>query len=261
MTTISASIAALAAPFLPSSRRASSASTTDADMRNGSASVTSRLNWLRAGVLGANDGIVSISGLLVGVAAADPTNTHAIAIAGLAGIASAALSMSVGEYVSVCTQRDTERQLVRQKEAELAADPAGQERVLALLWEKKGLSPEVAAAVAADLSKSDALDAHLSTEHNIDPDDLTNPWAAAASSFLAFLMGAALPLLTMLVLPANLRIPATFGSVLIALALTGWISAWLGEAPKGRAVVRLLIGGAAAMALTYGVGHLFGVAV
>lgn len=224
-------------------------------------SVSRRLNWLRAGVLGANDGIVSISGLLVGVAAADPTNTPAIAIAGVAGIVSAALSMSVGEYVSVSTQRDTERELVRVQKSLLEADPEGQERKLADMWVRRGLSEETAALVARDLSRHDALDAHLTTEHNIDPDDLTNPWAAAGSSFLAFLFGSLLPLLTMLVFPPAIRIPATFVAVLIALALTGYVSAALGDAPRGRAVIRLLLGGAAAMALTFVVGHAFGVNV
>lgn len=222
-------------------------------------SVAQRLNWLRAGVLGANDGIVSISGLLVGVAAADPTNTKAIAIAGLAGIVSAAVSMSVGEYVSVSTQRDTERELVRTQERLLKEDPAGQERKLAQLWEKRGLSAETATLVARDLSRADALDAHLTAEHNIDPDDLTNPWAAAASSFLAFLLGSLLPLATMLLFPPSLRIGATFVAVLVALALTGYISAYLGDAPKGQAVIRLLLGGAVAMALTFVVGNIFGV--
>ncbi len=236
---------------------------TKADTKDGSRqqSVASRLNWLRAGVLGANDGIVSISGLLVGVAAVDPTNTTAIVIAGTAGIAAAALSMSVGEYVSVSTQRDTERELVQTKRRALADDPQGQEELLAKLWQDKGLSPQTAAAVAADLSRKDALGAHLSAEHNIDPDDLTNPWEAALSSFLAFLVGAALPMIAMVLLPPPARIVGTFISVLMALALTGWVSAVFGEAPRLRAVTRLVVGGAVAMALTWGIGHLFGVSV
>ncbi|MDO4258953.1 MAG: VIT family protein [Actinomycetaceae bacterium] len=224
-------------------------------------SLSSRLNWLRAGVLGANDGIVSISGLLIGVAAAAPENTAAIAIAGAAGIASAALSMSVGEYVSVSTQRDTEKVLLHRQEEALATNPTGELHRLAHLWQNKGLSEETAARVATELSENNALEAHLSVEHQIDPDDLTNPWAAAFSSFCAFLLGALLPLLTMLLLPPPLRIPATFISVIIALGLTGWISAALGGAPKLRATARLIVGGAAAMALTYGIGHVFGIAV
>lgn len=222
-------------------------------------SVASRLNWLRAGVLGANDGIVSISGLMVGVAAVDPTRTAAIALAGAAGIASASLSMAVGEYVSVSTQLDTERQLVRDQQAALERDAAAEEARLARTWQSKGLSEATSRIVAHELTERDAVEAHLTTEHNIDPDDLTNPWAAAISSFVSFITGSALPFLTMLAFAPSLRIPATFVAVLVALAITGWVSAWLGDAPKGRAVGRLLIGGAIAMALTYGIGHLFGV--
>jgi VIT1/CCC1 family predicted Fe2+/Mn2+ transporter len=225
----------------------------------GGGSITQRLNWLRAGVLGANDGIVSISGLLVGVAAADPANTTAIAIAGTAGIVSAALSMSVGEFVSVSTQRDTERQLAVEKEVDLARDPAGELDRLASIWESKGLSSATARSVAEELSARDAVGAHLTTEHNIDPHDLTSPWAAALSSLVAFVAGSLLPFLTMLALGPSVRIPATIVAVLVALAVTGWVSAWLGEAPRTRAVLRLLVGGSAALALTYGIGHVFGV--
>lgn len=225
----------------------------------GGGSITQRLNWLRAGVLGANDGIVSISGLLVGVAAADPSNTAALAIAGTAGIASAALSMSVGEFVSVSTQRDTERQLGVEKTAELEADPAGEVTRLAVIWEGKGLSPATARTVAEELSEKDAVGAHLTAEHNIDPNDLTSPWAAALSSLVSFVAGSALPFLTMLAFPPATRIMATIIAVMGALALTGWVSAWLGEAPRTRAVVRLMVGGALALALTYGIGHVFGV--
>ena len=225
----------------------------------GGGSIAQRLNWLRAGVLGANDGIVSISGLLVGVAAASPGNTQAIAIAGSAGIVSAALSMAVGEYVSVSTQRDTERQLVVEKQQDLTEDPERELDALALLWEKKGLSSQTSRTVAAELSARDAVSAHLTAEHNIDPHDLTSPWAAALSSLVAFVTGSALPFLTMLAFAPSLRIPATIVAVMAALAITGWVSAWLGEAPRTRAVLRLLLGGAAALALTYTVGHVFGV--
>ena len=222
-------------------------------------SVASKLNWLRAGVLGANDGIVSISGLLIGVAAADPSNTSAILIAGIAGIVSAALSMAVGEYVSVSTQRDTEEELVVQKQKLIDTDPAGQEAQLAHLWEGRGLTPNTAKVVAAELTERDAVGSHMRIEHNIDPGDLTNPWAAAGSSMVSFVAGSAIPFLAMILCPPGVRIAATFGAVLVALALTGYISAWLGDAPKGRAVARLLLGGTVAMALTYVIGHTFGV--
>lgn len=224
-------------------------------------SVASRLNWLRAGVLGANDGIVSISGLVVGVAAVDPANTTAIALAGAAGIVAASLSMSVGEYVSVSTQLDTEEELVRRQRLALGTNPDAEEKRLALMWEKEGLSPATARAVAAELSAKDAVSAHLTIEHGIDPEDLTSPWAAAISSFIAFVVGALLPFVTMLTAPVSVRISATFAAVIVALALTGYISAWLGQANRIRAMLRLVAGGALAMGLTYIVGHFFGVAV
>lgn len=224
-------------------------------------SVASRLNWLRAGVLGANDGIVSISGLVIGVAAVNPANTAAIALAGAAGIVSASLSMSVGEYVSVSTQRDTERELIARQWRAIEVDPQREEARLAALWEAEGLSPETARAVAADLSKKDPVGAHLRMEHGIDPDDLTSPWEAAASSFIAFVIGALLPFATILLAPVDLRISATAVAVVIALALTGYVSAVLGDANRWRAMARLVFGGALAMALTYGVGHFFGVNV
>jgi len=230
----------------------------DAERGGRGGSLSARLNWLRAGVLGANDGIVSISGLLVGIAAVDPTNTAAILLAAASGITSAALSMAVGEYVSVSTQRDTEQNVVERAQQDLSRDPGGEQARLAHLWEQRGLSPETAEQVSRELSERNALDAHLTTEFHIDADDLTNPWAAAGSSFVSFLAGSALPLLAMVLFPPAVRIPATFAAVLVALALTGWVSAWLGDAPRGRAMVRLLIGGAAAMGLTYGIGHLFG---
>lgn len=226
-----------------------------------SRSVSSRLNWLRAGVLGANDGIVSISGLVVGVAAVDPTNTSAIALAGIAGIVSASLSMSVGEYVSVSTQLDTEQELLRRQWKALEDNPRAEEQRLAAMWEKEGLSPATARAVAAELSAKDAIGAHLTVEHGIDPDELTSPWAAAFSSFVSFVVGALLPFLTMLLAPVPLRIPATVVAVVIALALTGWISAWLGQARRLRAMLRLVAGGILAMGLTYAVGSYFGVSV
>ena len=156
-------------------------------------------------------------------------------------------------------QRDTERQLGVEKAAELEADPAGEVDRLAAIWEGRGLSVTTARTVAEELSEKDAVGAHLTAEHNIDPNDLTSPWAAALSSLVSFVVGSALPFLTMLAFPPSSRILATIIAVMAALALTGWVSAWLGEAPRTRAVVRLMAGGALALALTYGIGHVFGV--
>lgn len=221
-------------------------------------SLSARLNWLRAGVLGANDGIVSISGLLIGVAAAGPARTGAIALAGIAGIASAALSMAVGEYISVSTQRDTQRQLVARTTAEVEGDPAGQQADLAEQWRRRGLSSSTAAQVAAELSRKDAVGAQLSTRYGLDATDLNSPWAAAGSSFVSFLAGSLLPTAAMLLTPPSWRIAATILAVLAALTATGLISAWLGETPTRHSVIRLLVGGTAAMAVTYLIGTVGG---
>ena len=218
--------------------------------------INSKLNWLRAGVLGANDGIVSIAGIVVGVAAATVERSP-ILTAGIAGLAAGALSMALGEYVSVSTQRDTEQALLDKERRELVEQPEAELRELIALYEAKGLSPQTARTVAEELTAHDAFAAHIDVELGIDPHELTNPWHAAGSSALAFTVGALLPLLTIL-LPPNIRIPVTFVAVLIALAITGWISARLGGANPVRATQRVVIGGAMAMAITFAIGHLVG---
>ena len=222
-------------------------------------SVAGRLNWLRAGVLGANDGIISIAGLVIGVAAAT-TGRIEIATAGVAGLVAGAVSMALGEYVSVSSQRDTERALIERERDELSTMPEAEFAELVGLLEQQGLHPDNAQATARQLTERDALKAHLSIELGIDEEALANPWAAAGSSALAFAAGAAAPLATILLLPAGLRIAVTVVAVLIALVATGWVSAALGGAPRGRAILRLAVGGALAMAVTFSVGYLFGVA-
>jgi vacuolar iron transporter family protein len=219
-----------------------------------------RLNWLRAGVLGANDGIVSVAGLVVGVAGASSSRA-ALLTAGLAGLVAGALSMGAGEYVSVSTQRDTEQAMLAKERQELAEDPAAERQELAGIYEEKGLSPRLAGEVADELTAHDAFRAHASAELNIDPDALTNPWAAASASVASFTVGALLPLLAITLPPASVRVPVTFIAVLLALALTGSVSAHLGGAPKIRAVARVVIGGAVAMVVTYVIGVLVGTAV
>ncbi len=219
--------------------------------------IGSKLNWLRAGVLGANDGIVSVAGIVVGVAAATLERAP-IFTAGTAGLAAGALSMALGEYVSVSTQRDTEKALLSKERTELDTQPAAELDELAALYEAKGLSPATARTVAEELTDHDAFAAHIDIELGIDPDELTNPWQAAISSAIAFTVGALLPLLAILLPPPALRIPVTVAAVLIALAVTGWISARLGGADAKRATVRVLIGGALAMAITFGIGRLVG---
>ncbi len=223
-------------------------------------STSSRLNWLRAGVLGANDGIVSTAGIVVGVAGATAARDDLL-IAGVAGTLAGALSMAVGEYVSVSTQRDAERALIALEQREQEEMPDEELEELADLYEEKGLSPHLAHEVAVELTANDALAAHLDAELHLDPDDLTNPWQAAFASFVAFIAGAAIPLCAMLLSSSDRRLFVTVVAVLIGVALTGGVSAHLGGAPKRPAIRRNLLGGALVMVLTYAVGSLVGVAV
>ncbi|WP_226435645.1 VIT1/CCC1 transporter family protein [Rhodococcus yananensis] len=222
--------------------------------------LAAKLNWLRAGVLGANDGIVSTAGLVVGVAAAT-TDRPTILAAGAAGLAAGAVSMALGEYVSVSTQRDTERAALRTERHELAVMPEAELEELTDLLESKGMSRDTAGIAARELTDHDALAAHAEVELGIRPAELVNPWAAALSSAVSFTLGALVPLLVIVLATETVRIPVTFVAVLLALAATGTISAWLGGARRGRAVARVVIGGALAMVVTYGVGGLVGVVI
>ena len=219
-----------------------------------------RLNWLRAGVLGANDGIVSVASLVVGVAGAT-TDTPALLLAGIAGLVGGAISMALGEYVSVSSQRDSERALIAKETRELAEMPEEELEELTQLYRERGLSENTARQVAAELTAHDALGAHLEVELHIDPDDLVNPWHAAISSAIAFTLGALLPLLAILLPPPAWRVPVTFVAVLVALAITGSVSARLGGARRGRAVLRLVIGGALALIVTWAIGTILGTTI
>lgn len=219
--------------------------------------IVGRLNWLRAGVLGANDGIVSVAAIAVGVAGATP-NLAAIAIAGLAALVGGAISMALGEYVSVSSSRDTTRALVAREKAELRDAPDDELAELAGLYRDRGLSAATARKVAEELTAHDALRAHLDAELNIDEDDVASPWHAAGASAAAFVLGGVLPLLAILLPPAGARVPVTFTAVLLALAVTGWTSARIGKTPVVRAVVRVVVGGALALAATYVIGSLLG---
>ncbi|GAA1368169.1 VIT1/CCC1 transporter family protein [Streptomyces beijiangensis] len=216
-----------------------------------------RLNWLRAAVLGANDGIVSTAGLVVGVAGATDSRT-ALLTAGLSGLLAGSMSMAAGEYVSVSTQRDSEKAALAQERRELRETPEAELDELTELLAGKGLSAELAREAAVQLTERDALRAHAEVELGIDPDDLTNPWHAAGASFLAFTVGALLPLLAIILPPTSVRLYVTVLSVLVALALAGWGSARLGSAPVRPAVWRNVGGGALAMAVTYVAGALLG---
>jgi vacuolar iron transporter family protein len=222
--------------------------------------IAGRLNWLRAAVLGANDGIVSVAGIVIGVAGAT-TARGPIFTAGLAGLVAGAVSMALGEYVSVSSQRDSERAEITQEKRELVSTPEAELTELTALYEAKGLSAATARTVAEELTARDPLAAHIDAELHIDPDDIPSPVQAAVASALSFTSGALLPMVAILLPPAALRVPVAFVAVLIALALTGTISARLGGSDVRRAVLRVIVGGALGLAFTYGVGHLFGTAI
>lgn len=217
----------------------------------------SRLNWLRAGVLGANDGIVSIAALVVGVAAAT-RELEAILIAGVAGVLAGAISMALGEYVSVSSQRDSEAALIEREKRELLEQPEEELQELIDIYRSRGLSDPTARAVAEELTAIDPIKAHLDAELNIQEQELTNPWHAALSSAISFLAGAILPMLAVIFSPVEWRIWATVIASLVALAITGGLGAYLGRSPMMRPVVRVTIGGALALAVTWGIGALIG---
>lgn len=219
---------------------------------------TAKLNWLRAGVLGANDGIVSIAGLVLGIAGAT-SSSGVILTAGIAGIIAGAISMAAGEYVSVSSSRDTEKALLERELNELKNNPDGEKLELAGIYETKGLSKKTAMMVAEELTARDPVAAHFDAELGIDPNNLTNPWHAASASAFSFLVGAVIPLIAIMLPPAALRIPVAFLSVLVALFFTGYISAKVGQANILRAITRVVIGGALAMIVTYSIGMYFGV--
>lgn len=224
-----------------------------------SAATSSRLNWLRAAVLGANDGIVSTAGVVVGVAAANPENTTAIATAGIAALVAGALSMAAGEYVSVSTQRDTEKAVVAKERRLIAEDPEKEFQGLVENYIEKGLTRQTATLVAQEYSAHDPVEAHVQAHYGLSSEEFTSPWAAAFSSAVSFTVGALVPLLAILLFSGPWKIQATFVMVMVALALVGWLSAWRGEAPRLRAVIRVMVGGALAMIITGGVGHFLGV--
>ncbi|HEY6022034.1 MAG TPA: VIT family protein [Candidatus Paceibacterota bacterium] len=218
----------------------------------------SKLNWLRAAVLGANDGITSVASIIAGVAGATD-HVGFIMTAGIAGLTAGALSMAAGEYVSVSTQRDTELALIAKEKHELATMPEAELEELTRLYEAKGLSRDTAAHVAKELTAHDAFAAHAEVELRIDPEDLTNPWAAAVASALSFTVGGIVPLIAMYFSPAAWRVEITLTAVMLALAITGVLSAYAGGANKTKATLRVVVGGVFAMLITYLIGKAFGV--
>jgi len=216
------------------------------------------LNALRAAVLGANDGIVSTASLVLGVAGA-AASSEVILITGVAGLTAGALSMAVGEYVSVSTQRDTEKALLAKERYELEHTPKHELAELVSIYEAKGLTPQTAQKVAEELTVRDAFAAHVDAELGINPNALTNPWHAAYASAASFTAGSLIPIFAITLPSEDLRVPITFASVLIALMVTGSLSAYAGGSSQRVATVRVVFGGLLAMAITYGIGTLFGV--
>ncbi len=221
------------------------------------AHLSGRSNWLRAAVLGANDGIVSTASLVLGVAASGASSA-AIATAGIAGLVAGALSMAAGEYVSVSSQRDAEEADIQLERRELASDPEGEQRELARLYEQRGLDAELARRVAEELTMGDALAAHMRDELGIEDDRRAQPLQAAWASALSFSAGAALPLVAIVLVPAGARSAVTAFVTLLALGGLGGLGAQLGGAPLRPATLRVLLWGAAAMAVTAGIGTLVG---
>ena len=219
--------------------------------------ILSTLNWLRAAVLGANDGVVSTAAIIFGIAGASASHAT-IMLAGIAAVAAGALSMAAGEYVSVSTQRDLEiAELARQK-ADIERDPEREVQQLTRLFEQRGVEPDLAAEVSRQMSAKDALSVHARAELGIDPDAVTNPWAAAFASLIAFTIGGLIPIVAMLLSPRAAEIWISGAAVVVAMALTGAVSARLAQIPVGRSVLRNVAGGLLAMAVTYGVGNLAG---
>jgi VIT1/CCC1 family predicted Fe2+/Mn2+ transporter len=194
---------------------------------------------------------------VVGVARATPEVAPKV-LAGVAAGVGGAISMALGEYVSVSSQRDTERALIAKEKRELRELPEEELEELAGLYRDKGLSEQTARQVAEELTAHDALAAHLDAELNINEDDVVSPWHAALASAVAFTLGAILPMAAILLPPHDWRVPVTFVSVLVALAITGAVAAHIGGASRVRAMVRTVIGGALALAVTYGIGTLLG---
>jgi vacuolar iron transporter family protein len=221
---------------------------------------THRIGWLRAAVLGANDGIVSTASLIVGVAAAD-SGRGGVLVAGVAGLVAGAMSMAAGEYVSVSSQSDTERADLNRERRELATDGNHEHAELAAIYEARGLDAKLAHAVATQLMAKDALGAHARDELGISDTLSARPFQAALASAGSFAVGAALPLLLVLLVPASALVWTVSGSSLVFLAALGSLAARAGGSPVWKSVVRVTFWGALAMALTAGVGALFGAAL
>lgn len=232
--------------------------TTDPILASRQATSNNHLNKLRASVLGANDGIVSTAGLVLGVSSAF-SSKEAILVAGVAGLVSGAISMAAGEFVSVSSQRDSERAFLRRSRTHISQAHNSEAEELIELYMAKGFSEHTATQAVKELAAKDLLVKEIEKEIGIDSDDITSPWAAAIASAAAFTIGSLVPLLAIALSPADWRLALTAGAVLISLILTGTLSARAGQANKTRAALRVVIWGIGAMAITYAIGHLIGI--
>jgi VIT1/CCC1 family predicted Fe2+/Mn2+ transporter len=218
-----------------------------------------RAGWLRAAVLGADDGLVSTASLMIGVAAS-AASREAVLVAGIAGLVAGAMSMAAGEFVSVSSQRDSEEADVRIEEKELTADPKGELRELAQIYRKRGLDADLAMKVAQQLTLRDRLGAHLRDELGLVEESRAQPLQAALVSAASFASLAVIPIAALLVAPAPMRVPAIAIVSLASLAGLGALGGYAGGAPMLRAALRVALGGGVAMATTALIGHLLGVA-
>lgn len=220
-----------------------------------------KLNWLRASVLGSNDGIVSIAALVVGVAASSSISSHTLLLTGVAGLIAGSFSMAVGEYVSVSSQRDTEMSLLAKERYELEHDADSELEELTDIYEQKGLSRATAEQVAKELTAHDAFAAHVHAELGIDPEALTNPWHASFASAVSYALGGIVPLIAIVAAGESIRIMVTFIAVFVALVITGIVSARVSGAPVMKTIYRVVLGGVLAMGITYVAGRLFDIVV
>lgn len=221
------------------------------------ATSNNQLNKLRAAVLGANDGIVSTAGIILGVTGA-AASRESILIAGVAGMVAGALSMAAGEFVSVSSQRDSEKSFLAARRKHISTAPSMVEELIEI-YQRKGISKATATKVAHELKQKGVLSHELEKESGIDPDDITNPWSAAAASASAFVAGALIPLSAVVLAAESVRLPVTVGAVIISLILAGVLSARAGQANKARAALRVVVWGIGAMAITYAIGHIVGI--
>lgn len=218
------------------------------------------MNKLRAAVLGANDGVVSTAGIVLGVAGAAATK-EAIIIAGAAGLVSGAISMAAGEFVSVSSQRDTERAFLKARRKHIKKEHDSATEELIEIYQSKGMSEKTAKLAAYELEQKDLVNKELEKESGIDPDDITNPWSAAIASATAFTAGSAIPLASIILASDEQRVWVTAIAVIVSLALTGTISARVGKANKTRAALRVVVWGIGAMIITYAIGSLIGMSI